>query len=236
MDFDAACDFAIDAFAAPDCILLFWSTAASLVDDIEILAEWGFVALRPRDAAGRILRGEDGKRLPAAGRGLYGSHQVWRKRRAGNMLGMGRWFRDQHELLIVARRGKPPAPLPGTQAESVFDAPIGPHSAKPGDVVRGWIDRCWPHLEKVEVFARGEAPVGWRFWGNQASDRGSVIEEGAELHRLADDGCPHDGETRRSAPAPAKPKPGPVDDDLDIPAFLRRGHPDCVVQGDGGAG
>jgi hypothetical protein len=34
----------------------------------------------------------------------------------------GRWFWDQHELLILARRGNAPAPLPGTQDQSVFDA------------------------------------------------------------------------------------------------------------------
>lgn len=167
IQFEGLCDFPIDRFAAVDAVILYWSTAASLLDDLDILAEWGFVSLRPRDENGKLLRGEDGKRVPPIGGGKYGSHQIWRKRRVGRQTGTGRWFFDQHEMLIAARRGNVPAPLPGTQDQSVFDAPVGKHSTKPHDHVRAWIDRCWPDMSKIEVFARGVAPPGWTFWGNQ---------------------------------------------------------------------
>lgn len=170
MDFDQQCDFALNAFAAPDCICMSWSTAASLVDDLEILAEHGFVSMRPRGPDGRILRDEVGKRLPPAGGGSYGSHQIWRKVRVGNQTGTGRWVFDQHEVLLIARRGDVPAPVPGTQPQSVIEADVTDHSTKPGELVRAWIDRCWPHLTKVEIFARGAAPPGWVFWGNQMSN------------------------------------------------------------------
>jgi N6-adenosine-specific RNA methylase IME4 len=168
MTFRQLCDFPIDRFAARDAIIIYASTAASLLDDLEILAEWGFVSLRARDAAGKLVRDPAGEPNALQPGGRYASHQVWRKVRAGEATGMGRWFRDDHELYIVARRGDVPAPLPGTQARSVFDAPWSGHSFKPGEEVRGWIDRCWPGLSKIEVFARGAAPQGWVFWGNQA--------------------------------------------------------------------
>jgi N6-adenosine-specific RNA methylase IME4 len=169
MSLKELCDFSIDSFAAPDAILAYWSTAASLLDDLDIIAEWGFIALRSRNSTGELIRGPDGEPAGPIGGGRYGSYQVWRKQRAGKQTGTGRWFRDQHEMLILCRRGNAPAPLPGTQDHSVFDAPIGEHSEKPHDHVRAWIDRCWPDMEKIEVFARGAAPKGWTFWGNQAS-------------------------------------------------------------------
>jgi N6-adenosine-specific RNA methylase IME4 len=171
MTFSELCNFPIDSFAAPDAVIAYWSTAASLLDDLDILAEWRFVTFRPRNPVDGKLIYNDGEPTPAHGAGRYGSYQIWRKRRAGKRTGMGRWFRDQHEMLILARRGNVDAPLPGTQDESVFDADIGAHSEKPHDHVRAWIDRCWPHLNKVEIFARGIEPPGWVFWGNQVLDR-----------------------------------------------------------------
>jgi hypothetical protein len=41
MSFEQLINFPIDSFAARDSVLLYWSTAASLVDDLEIIAEWG---------------------------------------------------------------------------------------------------------------------------------------------------------------------------------------------------
>jgi hypothetical protein len=174
------------------------------LDDIDILAEWGFIALRPRDLAGNLIRDKDGKPIPPVGGGKYGSHQIWRKRRVGKQTGTGRWFLDQHEILIAARRGNVPAPLPGTQDESVFDAPVGEHSEKPHEHVRAWIDRCWPHLSKIEVFARGTAPEGWKFWGNEAEPKSQAPASTPPLAAIAVD-----------------------DDGLDLPSFLRRGDPAC---------
>jgi N6-adenosine-specific RNA methylase IME4 len=173
MDFRQTLDFAIDQFAAKDCVLAFWSTAASLIDDIEILADWGFVALRPRDRAGKIMRDGAGAPLAPIGRGKYGSLQIWRKVRVGKAMGMGRWFRDQHEQLIFCRRGDVPAPLAGRQDHSVFDAPIGKHSEKPNARTIAMINRLWPKLTKIYVFARGKAPARWAYWGNEVEGGGA---------------------------------------------------------------
>jgi hypothetical protein len=140
----------IQRLAAPDAMLMMWTTAASLVDDIEIMAEAGFCALRPRGLDGRLLRDQEGEPLAGVSPsgGTYRSHQVWDK----VLIGMGRWFRDRHELVLVGVRGNIPCPAPGTQAMSLFTARRGAPSVKP-DFVADVIDRLWPNLPKIELFA-----------------------------------------------------------------------------------
>jgi N6-adenosine-specific RNA methylase IME4 len=89
----------------------------------------------------------------------YKSCAVWVKPKAGT----GYWFRNRHELLLLGTRGSPP--LPETASPSVFEAEAGRHSEKPAEV-RGWIDKTWPALPKLEMFARKSAP-GWDSWGNE---------------------------------------------------------------------
>ena len=93
----------------------------------------------------------------------YVSHLAWRK----NTVGLGRWGRDRHELLLIGVKGDMPPPPLGEAVESVIDAPTGAHSEKPA-IFREIIDRYFPGLPKIELFGRGEAPEGWTFWGNEA--------------------------------------------------------------------
>lgn len=92
----------------------------------------------------------------------YVTSAVWVK--SGH--GMGYWFRQNHELLFVARRGKPSPPEPSDRFPSVFTADRQAHSQKPNIVVET-IDRMFPTRSKVELFARTSRP-GWTVWGNQA--------------------------------------------------------------------
>jgi len=94
----------------------------------------------------------------------YKSHQTWIKDKAGT----GYWFRNQHELLLVGTRGNIPAPAPGTQSKSILLAPVGKHSAKPPEV-RAMIEKLYPTLPKIELFARERAP-GWDAWGNEVEE------------------------------------------------------------------
>jgi N6-adenosine-specific RNA methylase IME4 len=91
----------------------------------------------------------------------YKSHVIWNKDR----LGTGYWFRNKHELLLVATRGKIPAPAPGTQWPSVIDAPVGRHSEKP-EIFCKMIEAYYPTLPKIELNARRSRP-GWDSWGNE---------------------------------------------------------------------
>lgn len=90
------------------------------------------------------------------------THCVWVKDR----LGTGYWFRNKHELLLLATRGQVPAPAPGEQFPSVIEADVGAHSAKP-DVFAQMIEAMFPNLPRLEMFGRKQRE-GWEVWGNEA--------------------------------------------------------------------
>ncbi len=93
----------------------------------------------------------------------YRTCAVWSK----PQIGMGYYFRQQHELLLVATRGDMPAPPPAARVGSVVTADRGRHSAKPAEFAE-IIERMYPALPKVELFCRSPRD-GWAVWGNQSA-------------------------------------------------------------------
>lgn len=92
----------------------------------------------------------------------YRTNLVWVKPR----FGLGAWARNRHELLLFATRGAIAAPDPDCRPGSVMEAPSGRHSAKPACVYE-LIERAYPRLSKLELFARGRPRPGWAVWGNE---------------------------------------------------------------------
>lgn len=97
----------------------------------------------------------------------YKSNYVWRK----DQRATGYWGWDLHEHVLIATRGDIPAPLMGTQCESVFDAPVAGHSVKPA-IFHEIIEGYYPDVPRLEMFARidkaEDARPGWDVWGNEA--------------------------------------------------------------------
>lgn len=94
---------------------------------------------------------------------VYRTCMVWDKDR----IGMGYYFRQQHELLLVAVRGDLPVPLPENRPPSVLRVKRNEmHSEKPIEVY-GMIEGMYPDFARVELFARNRRD-GWAQWGNQA--------------------------------------------------------------------
>lgn len=91
----------------------------------------------------------------------YKTCMVWVKDR----IGMGYYARQRHELLLIATRGRPAAPLPSNRPDSVILSPRERHSAKPEQVYT-MIEKMYPNLNKCELFARNLRP-GWESWGNE---------------------------------------------------------------------
>lgn len=91
----------------------------------------------------------------------YKTNAVWCKDR----IGAGYWFRQQHELLLVGRRGGAKHPPPELRRSSVFNARRGRHSKKPATVAE-WVEQAFPEARKVELFCRYERP-GWTAWGDE---------------------------------------------------------------------
>lgn len=92
----------------------------------------------------------------------YRTCMVWVKDR----IGMGYYVRQQHELLLICRRGEAPLPDETALPPSVIHAPRGRHSEKPGEFYE-IIERLYPGYDKVELFARA-GREGWAAWGNEA--------------------------------------------------------------------
>jgi N6-adenosine-specific RNA methylase IME4 len=92
---------------------------------------------------------------------VYKGSMIWDKG-----MGTGNWVLNCHELLLIAVRGDMPCPAPPNRPKSVIVAQRGKHSEKP-DAFAEAIDRMFPDLPKVELFAR-KPRKGWATWGNQA--------------------------------------------------------------------
>lgn len=91
----------------------------------------------------------------------YKTHSVWDK----ETIGMGYWFRGQHELLLVGVKGKVSPPDPINRRSSMFREKKTKHSKKPL-WYRDYITTAFPKMKKIELFARDTA-VGWDCWGNE---------------------------------------------------------------------
>ena len=94
----------------------------------------------------------------------YVTHGIWDK----EMIGMGYWFRGQHELLMVAKKGKFSPPPSTMRISSVMKEKRGKHSKKP-DFIRNLIKEWYPSAARLEMFCR-EEKQGWHTWGNEAEN------------------------------------------------------------------
>jgi len=104
---------------------------------------------------------EEAMTVLAAWRFNYRTCGIWDK----EWIGPGYYFRQRHELLLVATRGNLPVPLPENRPASVYSERRTEHSRKP-KAYHEMIERMYPDLPKLELFAR-EAREGWTVWGNQ---------------------------------------------------------------------
>lgn len=91
----------------------------------------------------------------------YKTQAIWDKEK----IGMGYWFRGQHEILLVGTKGKFSPPEQSMRTGSVYRFKRGQHSKKP-DEIRDLIAAWFPDANKLEMFCRFPA-IGWTVWGNE---------------------------------------------------------------------
>jgi len=92
----------------------------------------------------------------------YKAMFVWDKVRHN----YGHYNSVRHELLLICTKG---SYLP--QGKQLHDSVISiersnEHSRKPEEF-RQLIEQMYPQGRKIELFARGELPEGWKAWGNE---------------------------------------------------------------------
>ncbi|MGC2650281.1 MAG: MT-A70 family methyltransferase [Candidatus Cybelea sp.] len=102
----------------------------------------------------------DGLELMRSWGYTYTSNLVWVKPR----IGLGRWLRSQHEILLIGKRGNM---SPITAPPSVIAASCMRHSEKPA-AVYDLIDKMFPGTRRLELFARNRHDKSWEVWGAEA--------------------------------------------------------------------
>lgn len=92
----------------------------------------------------------------------YKTHMIWDK----EIIGMGYWFRGQHELLLVGVKGKFSPPTPSYRISSVFREKRTKHSKKPKEIQKH-ITAWTGNSSKLEMFAREKYSPMWSVFGNE---------------------------------------------------------------------
>lgn len=132
----------LEAFELPplaeDCVMFLWWLSSMPREPLRLIDAWGF---------------------------REHSQIIWRKMTctgAKEHFGMGRIVRGAHEPCMIAVRGRPK--VKSRSERSVFSAPVGRHSAKPG-AFYSLVERLYdgPY---VELFARKHR-TGWICYGNE---------------------------------------------------------------------
>lgn len=128
----------VERAAAPDCWLFLWATTPHLPQAFEVMQAWGFA---------------------------YSTVGfVWvKKTKHGKLhVGMGYTTRQNAELVLIGRRGKPQRL--SRSVRQIVVARRREHSRKPDQVHARIEDFCAG--PRLEMFAREKRP-GWRAWGNE---------------------------------------------------------------------
>lgn len=152
MSIEEICELPVGDIVAETALLFLWITVPRLMRAADIFRAWGRVI--DIDPEYGVIRQP----------WTYVSNYAWDKAN----FGPGRWNRNCHEHLLIARIGDVPAPLPADRERSLHREAATEHSAKP-DYFAALIEGQYPQLQKIELFRRGPARPGWAAWGNQAT-------------------------------------------------------------------
>jgi N6-adenosine-specific RNA methylase IME4 len=141
---------------ADDAHLFLWRVASMQQEALDLVMCWGFV---PKAEIVWIKRTVNGKRA----------------------FGMGRQVRMEHEICIIATRGRPKTK--SRSVRSTFEAQVGAHSQKP-DALHEIVETLC-HGPYLEMFARRRR-AGWTCMGNEVPD--AVDDQGTGGLLVDDDG------------------------------------------------
>ena len=99
----------------------------------------------------------------------YKTNAVWIK----DKIGLGNYFRNRHELLLLGTKGKPIHIEPKSRKDSVIEANRLEHSRKP--ILYSFIEEMYPNSKYLELFARNVVTrKNWTFHGNQIIETASI--------------------------------------------------------------
>lgn len=189
LNLQAIKDLPVQKIADDNSVLVLWVPGSFLQDGLDVMREWGFeqkqvhVWVKVKKNPLELLTKEFARcrnlwekaiagKTPAAAakleQGLFleGINSF----NLSNTLafGMGRLFRQTHEIALVGTRGSVYPILKDKSQRSVHFGQVTKHSAKPEDLQEK-LEKMFPNTKKLEIFARRKRK-GWVCIGNQAPD------------------------------------------------------------------
>ena len=127
----------VKSVLAKDAFLFLWTTASFLPDALVVMERWGFA---------------------------YRSYAPWVKVLSNGepRMGLGGYWRNCSELILLGRRGKPK--VISHKVLGVIHAGVGRLAQKPAQIYDMIESLC--EGPRLELFARNSRP-GWSSWGNE---------------------------------------------------------------------
>jgi len=108
----------------------------------------------------------------------YKTSAIWDK----EIIGMGYYFRNKHEMILIGTKGEFKPPAPENRPPSIYKEKRTTHSKKP-NYYYDIIEKMYPNERYLELFARQKYNDRWTAWGNQF-DRTEEMYETEELDEL----------------------------------------------------
>lgn len=143
------------------CMLALWVPSSFLDHGLQVMKAWGF-SLRQTWVWVKLKK----------------DHAKEQDPNNSTRVGMGRLFRQSHEIALIGVSGKSVYPLlqDRSQRSVGFDINVG-HSIKP-ETLQDRLDLMFPSANKIELFARRTRP-GWTCLGNaiDGKDITQVVQE-----------------------------------------------------------
>lgn len=174
--------------AEDDSVLLLWCPSSLIQEGLDVMKAWGFRQTQThiwvktkkfhlKDLLKSIVKWSKSDNK------LVSIDDIIRKFVLEDVLafGLGRLFRQTHELVLIGVRGKVYSHLVNKSQRSVHFFPATKHSVKP-DSLQDMLDKMFPTGNRLEMFARRDKD-GWTCVGLEApSTRGEDIR--ASIDRL----------------------------------------------------
>lgn len=159
--------------AEDDSVLLLWCPSSLLEEGIEVMKAWGFrqtqthIWIKTKQFHLKDLMKSIVKWSKSDNK-LTSVEEILRNFVLEEVLafGMGRLFRQTHELVLVGIRGKVYPHLANKSQRSVHFFPATKHSKKP-ELLQNMLDKMFPTGNRLEMFARRDR-AGWTCAGLEA--------------------------------------------------------------------
>lgn len=147
------------------CVLALWVPGSMLQDGLDVMEAWGF---KQKQLFVWVKLKKD-----------YKGEEDWNN---STRVGMGRLFRQSHEVALIGTAGKSIYPLlkDKSQRSVSFDLNLG-HSIKPSTLHRR-LTKMFPEANRLEMFARRDSD-GWTCIGDGVTGK-DITESLQELEAL----------------------------------------------------